>query len=177
MIRTGEPKQVFQQGETATFFYEFETMDELLIPIGGIMLKNQYGMLVHGKNSLQFDLELPQSVPAAKRLRFQQDIVLEVSPGEYTFEVGLVETSPDVYEKRSFLHPSMLRQGLLRVCSLPKAGSFVVIPRKEGYPMVLTHYGACNLPGGQQLHLSEFIPHARSTETVLSESKKASRTS
>ena len=168
---------MFQQGETATFFYEFETLDELQIPVGGVMLKNQYGMFVHGKNSLQFDLELPQLVPVMGHLFFRQEIVLEIAPGEYTFEVGLVEASTAIYEKRSFLHPSMLRQGLLRVCSLPKAGSFVVIPRKEGHPMVLTHYGACNLPGDQQLHISKFIPHAKSTETVLSESKKASRTS
>ncbi len=170
----GEPRQVFQQGESATFFYEFELLEDFRIPIGGIMLKNQYGMLIHGKNSLQFDMELPRSVPAATRIRFKQEIVLDIASGEYTFEVGLAEITPDIYEKRSFLHPSVLRQGLLRVCNLPEVGSFVVAPRKEGQPMVLTHYGACNLPGSQQLFHVGYTSETESTKITLSNSNKPS---
>lgn len=107
-------------------------------------------MLVHGKNSSQYELKMPYAIPKGSRIQFQQEVGLEVAVGEYTVTLGLAEAFPDYYEKRSFLPDAVLNEGLLRLCHIPEADVLIVIPRKEGFPAVLLHHGACNLPGNMQ---------------------------
>ena len=48
----GQPCRVFQQGETASFFYEFELLRDIEVPIGGLVIQNDKGVIVHGKNKI-----------------------------------------------------------------------------------------------------------------------------
>lgn len=149
----GQPAVNFKQGETAHFFYEFEALSTLEMPLGGIMLKNEFGINVHGKNSLQFDIPLPGRVEKGSLLRFHQQITLNISAGEYSFEPGLVEISPDLYEKRSFLPHQALGQGMHRLCHVPQAGSLIVTNRLKGTPSAFMHYGLCDLPGQMEFQI------------------------
>src|SRR5258706_11267643 len=115
----GQPSTTFKQGETVHFFYEFEALSTLEMPLGGIVLTNQFGIHVHGKNGLQFDLTLPARVENGSLIRFHQQIILNISAGEYSFELGLVEISPTLYGKRSFLPYQSLKQGIHRLCHVP----------------------------------------------------------
>jgi ABC-type polysaccharide/polyol phosphate transport system ATPase subunit len=131
----GQPRLVFNQGETAHFFSEYEVLTDLPGPIGGFSIYNARAVLVHGKNTLQYGAE-PPSVVAARggRVRVRQDVRLDLAPDQYTFEVGL----------------ATLGTGEIRhVCHLPTAGGFTVnLP--PGAPRAL-HYGVANLAGDHQL--------------------------
>ena len=36
----------FQQGETVSFFYEFELLEDIEVPIGGVLIQNDKGVIV-----------------------------------------------------------------------------------------------------------------------------------
>jgi len=143
----------FKQGETAHFYYEFEALSTLEAPLGGIVLTNQFGVHVHGKNCLQFDLALPSRVEKGSLMRFHQQITLNISAGEYSFEFGLVEITPDLYKKRSFLPYQVLAEGIHRLCHVPQAGSLAISDRLEGIPAAFMHYGMCDLPGQMEFQV------------------------
>jgi lipopolysaccharide transport system ATP-binding protein len=154
----GQPTANFKQGETAHFFYEFEALSTLEMPLSGIVLKDQHGIHVHGKNSLQFDLSLPARVEKGSFIRCHQQITLNVSAGEYSFEPGLVEIEPELYEKRSHLPHQALGQGMRRLCHVPQAGSLIVSDRLVGTPAAFMHYGLCDLPGQMEVQIVPRLP-------------------
>ena len=143
----GQPCHVFQQGETASFFYEFEIFHNIEIPIGGLVIHSDKGILVHGKSTLEHDSDVPHVVPKGSQLRFRQDISLEIAIGEYTFEPGLATMSYADYQKRSDLPYVELDTMIMRLCHLPAAGHFVITPPQNHFPIQLSHHGVANLSG------------------------------
>lgn len=150
----GRPKQVFRNGDEMHVYYEFEVLEDITIPVGGISIRNARDVLVHGKTVLETDTRVPPFVEKGSKLRFHQRVSLEVGPGEYSLEVGLAEILPGMYEQRSFISPQELRNGLARLCHVPEAGQFVVVLRPQGTPAVMTHRGLCNLPGHLELQVA-----------------------
>ncbi|ETX06403.1 ABC transporter ATP-binding protein [Candidatus Entotheonella palauensis] len=142
----GQPCVVFQQGETASFFYEFELLRDIEVPIGGLSIHNDKGMQIHGKNTLQYDVDMPAQVQRGTRLRFRQDIDLEIAIGEYTFTVGLATLSQHDFASRSHYADTDLGSKIVYLCQLPASGQFEVVLRRHGKPIQLLHYGAANLP-------------------------------
>lgn len=143
----GQPCQSFEQGQVASFFYEFELDRDIEVPIGGVVIQNDKGVIVHGKSTLEYGSEVPPWVPRGTRLRFRQDIALEVAVGEYTFEVGLATIGAADYEMRAlYPHPD-LRARCVRLCYLPSIGQLAVVFRRNGSPVQLLHHGIANLPG------------------------------
>lgn len=149
----GQPKNNFMQGEVAYFYYEFEALSSLELPLGGIVLTNQFGVHVHGKNGLQFNLNVPYRIEKGDLIRIRQQITLNVSAGDYSFEFGLIELSPELYEKRSYLPIQIITSGIRRLCHVPQAGSVTVYDRLEGKPSAFMHYGLCDLPGDMECHI------------------------
>jgi lipopolysaccharide transport system ATP-binding protein len=143
----GEPARTFQQGQTAIFCYEFELLQDIEVPIGGIVIQNDKGVIVHGKNTLQHDSDVPLWAARGSRLRFCQEIVLEVATGEYTFEVGLATIGRYAYERRERSSQQELRERTVRICHMPSVGRFAVVLRRAGPATRLLHHGVANLPG------------------------------
>ncbi len=143
----GQPCSAFQQGETASFFYEFELLQDIEVPIGGLVIQSDKGVITHGKSTLEYDTEVPNLVVQGSRLRFQQDIALEIMIGAYSFEVGLATISLYDYVNRAHYTHSQLRSKIVRMCHLPAAGQFTVTLRRNGTPVQLLHHGVANLPG------------------------------
>ncbi len=142
----GDPARVFQEGEVASFFYEFELLHDIEVPIGGMDIENDKGILVHGKNSLQYDYTVPyEGIDRGSRLRFRQDVVLDIAVGEYTFEVGVATMNRADYELRSQLSTIDLYARIVRICHLHAAGSFVVVSPLRERPVELLHWGVANL--------------------------------
>lgn len=139
--------QVFEQGATASFFYEFELLQDLEVPIGGTVIQNTRAVLVHGKHTLQHDSLVPLSVARGSRLRFRQDISLDVEVDEYSFEVGLATMSRYHYEHRGLVTHQDLHASIVRLCHLPAVGRFSVTFRRDARPIQLLHHGVANLPG------------------------------
>jgi hypothetical protein len=155
----GRPARSFFQAEQAHFFYEFEVLDEIGLPGGGLEFRDEMGRVFHGKSTFQYGIPAPGSVGRGLRLRYHQSIHLEVAPGTYVFGVGLSSTDEASY--RSY------REGLLGYrefdrmarehCRVVDAGRFDVGFLRTGK---LLHHGAANLPGECRLtvHESPLIP-------------------
>ncbi len=144
----GRALAVWQQGARAVFCCEFEVLDELDVPVGGIMLHNERGVAVHGKHTLQYDCPVPCGVTRGTRLRFRHEIELQLSPQDYTFEVTLSNLRRADFERRaSFPHVELYAR-IEQVCVLTRAGAFSVTLRPVGTrPIQILHHGAANLPG------------------------------
>jgi hypothetical protein len=151
--RDGQPCAVFEQGETASFFYEFELLHSIEVPIGGLELQNDKGILVHGKNTLEYGTDVPTTIVSGSRLRFRQDIDLAIAVGEYTFTIGLATLSRHDYAQRSLYSHAGLDTKLVRLCHVPRVGQFTIVLRRHGKPTQLLHHGVANLPGRCQLTL------------------------
>jgi len=144
----GEPCRVFQQGEMASFFYEFELLHDIEIPVGGIRINNDKNIIVHAKSTLEYGSDIPSKIPKKCLLRFYHNVKLEISTGEYTYQVALSTMSLLDYSKRDCLSVEELYTSKITYCCIvPSVGQFRVIYRTEANPVVLTHHGLVNLPG------------------------------
>jgi lipopolysaccharide transport system ATP-binding protein len=161
----GQPCQAFQQGEQASFYYEFEVLQDIGIPLGGLTLQNDHGVIVHGKSTLEYGSEVPMWVAQGTLLRFQQDITLDLATGEYTLEVGLATMNQYDYMQRELLSHTELRTKIVRLCHPADIGRIVVLPRKNGKPIQLLHHGVANLPGSCRVsigNIADATPLAQS---------------
>jgi lipopolysaccharide transport system ATP-binding protein len=149
----GEPCSTFQIGETAHFYFEFEILEDIQVPVGGVVITNRMNINVHGKNSLQFLFPAPPSVRKGARLRFRQRIELSVTPGEYTFMVGLATTSPDVYKGVEEMDYHQLASKLKTILRIRQAGILTVQFRTHGQS--LPFHGYADLRGDIALAVSE----------------------
>jgi len=138
---------VFRQGERAFFYIEYEILREIDVPIGGIVIQNDKGIIVHGKNTLQYGSLVPTMIPKGARIRFQQMIDLQIAPGEYTFEVGLATMSIYDYKNIEIYSHQEIDSKIVRLCHLPAAGQFAVTYQETGKRTPLMHHGVANLPG------------------------------
>lgn len=149
----GLPISQFQQGQNASFFYEFELLKDIEVPIGGLEIINERGIIVHGKNTIEYDSSVPFNVPKGRKLRFIQDIALELAIGEYTFSIGLSTISLNNFENRSNLSYVELNEKILKLCIVANVSQLSVGFRKERSPVQLLHHGIANLPGCCQVFL------------------------
>lgn len=147
----GAPCHVFQQGQRASFFFEFELLHDIEVPVSGMVIHNDKGTLVHGKSTLEYGADVPRAVRRGSRLRVRQDIALELAQGEYTFEPGLSTMPWQNYQRRDTYSYADLEACMLRLCHLPSAAHFVVVHPQKQYPIQLLHHGIANLPGQSQL--------------------------
>lgn len=144
----GEPCHVFQQGEIASFFYEFELLHDIEIPVGGIRINNDKNIIVHAKSTLEYGSDIPVNITKGSLLRFYHNVKLEIGTGEYTYQVALSTMNPFDYSKRDCLSVEELYTSKITYCCIvPSVGQFRVIYRTEAKPVILTHHGLVNLPG------------------------------
>jgi lipopolysaccharide transport system ATP-binding protein len=143
----GEPCHVFEQGQMAHFLYEFEVLRDIEVPVGGVQIISDKGILIHGKTTLEHGTQSPLKVLAGSLVRFQQSIVLEIATGEYTFEVGLSTIAQRIFKDKSSIPFNDLYSNIIRICSLNGIAAFTVIFRKQFLPTQLLHHGLANLPG------------------------------
>jgi lipopolysaccharide transport system ATP-binding protein len=144
----GNPCNAFHQGDVAVFYYEFVLLEEIGVPIGGVLFSNERGVIVHGKNCWQGVHSVPPTPSAGARLLYRQEIKLDVALGEYTFEVGLAAVAATTWARRAEISHEAMNGLHVRVCHLPAVGSFSVgyALSVNGVPF-LTHHGIADLPG------------------------------
>ena len=150
---SGHPCLSFSCGEKAVFFYEFTVQETLDAPIGGIVLQNGKGIIVHGKNTLQQEVLLPRTLPPGSKVRFRQEITLDIQQEVYTFEVGLAAIPWEDYMRRGKFSPEELDTHFTRICHVPNIGPFSVsLPQEIGVPY-RTHHGIANLDGTVEVYV------------------------
>jgi len=137
----------FEQGEKAVFFYEYEILNDIEVPVTGIVIQNDKGIIVHGKNTMEYGTDVPENICKGSYLRIRHEILLDLCIGEYTFEVGLAALSRMDYRQRSALSHDNLTARVIRICHVPNVAVFQIKFRKKGLPVQLLHHGIANLPG------------------------------
>lgn len=158
----GRSRRVFEQGETAVFYSEFEVLAPIDVPIAGIVLHNARGVIVHGKSTLEHGTSVPAWLVPGDRVRFKQTISLQIGVGEHTFELGISSMPAAAYEQRASLPHELLAAYVTRLCDLPDLGPIVVTYRANGRPVQLLHHGTANLPG-DCMALAERVHEANPT--------------
>lgn len=143
----GEPCNSFRQGDWAVFYYEFELAEDIGVPICGIVIKNDRGVIVHGKNSWQFENDTPASLGPGSIVRCRQKIKLDIAGGEYIFEPGLVSVSINSWNQREHISHEEMSTQCVRICHIPSLGPFSVALALRNGVSVLIHHGIANLPG------------------------------
>jgi hypothetical protein len=141
----GEPCNTFEIGETANFYFEFELLQDIQVPIGGVTITNRMNINVHAKNSLQAQIAAPAGVRKGARVRFRQRMELSVAPGEYSFAVGFATASPEVYSRVAEMGYHQLAPKLKTILRLRQAGIIAVQFRKHGQS--LPFHGYADLKG------------------------------
>ncbi|MBU2490001.1 MAG: ABC transporter ATP-binding protein [Proteobacteria bacterium] len=140
----GRPSKRFAVGDDAWFYYEFEALKDLGVPLGGVILENAYNVIIHGKTSLEHLPEAAARVRAGARVRFRQRIQLSVEPGKYSFMVGFgMEQSGDCVSPEK-LTPEGSLLGLKQLLRVHDAGSFIV---EDSDPQKRVFLGCADLPG------------------------------
>jgi hypothetical protein len=141
----GQPCNTFQIGEAANFYFEFEILRDIQVPIGGVVITNRMNINVHGKNSLQINLPAPKGVKRGSRVRFRQRMQMSITPGQYTFAVGFATMSPEVYARIEEMDYRQLEPQLKTIMRVRQAGIFSVTFRTSG--LSLPFYGYADLKG------------------------------
>lgn len=148
----------FRQGDTAIFYYEFELYEAINVPICGIVISNDRGLIVHGKNSLQYN-DVSISLGSGTRVQCRQEINLDLGLGEYVFEIGLASVSESVWQQREHLSDGELFIKSTRICSIVDVSSFSIGHALRNGVSVLTHHGITNLSGKIQIITKDSVQH------------------
>lgn len=143
----GYAKNSFEQGEMCYLYYEIGIHADIDMPLAGMVLTNQKGIIVHGKDHLQICTELPDYVKAGTRLRCLQTVKLDLQVGEYTVEVGFGTIKRELYAVRMYKQQEEVNAGMERLVNLIDAGRIAVLEKKTGMPMKNMFHGICDLAG------------------------------
>lgn len=144
----GRPCLAFEQGEDAWFYVEYQAQADLETPVAGVELVNDRGVIVFGKNTLQYDCRVPEAVPQGSILRFAYRVRLGLAVGEYSFNVGLTTMGAADFARRAEMtHPELDARNTV-VSTLSGVGCLAVTFRqRDTRPVQLTHHGLADLPG------------------------------
>ena len=150
---SGGPQTIFGMGETAQFYYEFELLEDIEVPIGGLVITNHHNITMHGKNSAQALLPAPPSVSRNQRVRFCQTIQLSLAPGQYTYSLGFSTLPAEEYARLPHLSYAYFDQLAKVLLVVQQAGSFQVVPARDPSKMDLPFHGMTDLKESFQMEL------------------------
>lgn len=160
----GEARTHFRQGDVVVFYSEFAVDEDIEIPIYGTVIRNDRGIIVHGKNSWQVEIEAPSFVPAGSTVACRQEVKLDIAPGEYTFEIGLAAIPAKMWQRRESTSHEEFDASFRSLCHIAQAGYFSVGVALRHGVSTLTHHGVADLPGTIRIGART---HARAREDVL----------
>lgn len=147
------PALHFRQGDIALFFFQFEVLDLIEVPVCGLTISNERGVLVFGKNGWQYDRDAPLSVPLGSVVSCCQSVKLDLAPGEYVAEVGLVSAIRDNWLNKKFISHHKSESTMRRICALSKGVVFSVGLAEIDGVNYLTHHGIANLKSDIQVSI------------------------
>lgn len=142
----GEPSTVFNVGETAVFFTEYEVLKDIHVPIGGISIINKHNLHLFTKGSLHYSVSAPEFVNAGKRVRFRQEVILSLAPDDYTFWVLFATIDGDSYAHAKEMEHASLFSRITSLLRVTRVGAFHI--KADQF---LPFYGYADLPGACSL--------------------------
>lgn len=152
--QNGHPRSSFEQGEKACFYAEIELLDDIEIPLFGVEIINQKGIIVHGKDLSQIDINLPGNLKKGYKIAFMREVQLDIEIGEYTFNMGFCSIDQETYGKRMMLKQEEFDIHISRMVTAVNIGVIAIMERKTGAPMKQAFHGICDLPGSMYYKLT-----------------------
>jgi lipopolysaccharide transport system ATP-binding protein len=135
----------------AFFYYEFQITGVIGIPICGLVISNERGIIAHGKNSWQFQKAVPEIDGNSSLILCRHEIQLDLGVGEYTIEIGLASVNAEIWARRDQISHEEMSALHDRQCHVPSAAAFSIgLNLRNGVP-VLSHHGIANLNGDMNI--------------------------
>lgn len=147
----GMQQEFFEIGQLAVFCVEFELLSDIDVPICGLGFVNDKNILIHGKNTLQMDIDVPTMLKRGSRLRFQRTVPIIFRSGDYTFRVGLAAMGTDDYQLRYQLPYAMIPKLLTQSATWEQAGKFSVRLGARNDRHELPFHGMVDMVGNAKL--------------------------
>lgn len=141
----GEEAHLFRQGTTMSVFYEFEILHDMEYCIGCVTIRDKTTQPIHSKITLQDGAQSPECISKNSRLRFRQDIDLNIACEDYTLDISLDMLPASLLRQPGISYEDYLRSEL-RICERHGIASFSVRLRNETSPFQLLHFGMTGLP-------------------------------
>ena len=122
----------FNVGDVMSIYCEFTVDSSIEVPIAGFMIKNEQNIIVHGKNTLQYNnLALPYYVLEKGIVRFRFDVTLDIACGDYTLDAGLATITKKDYDDRIYFNFSHTQAQVLRLCHMTSVAKFTLIQKAD----------------------------------------------
>lgn len=143
----GYSRRVFMQGEWAYFYAELEVKQHIDVPLWGLILYDQKNTIVHGKDNLQLNCDVPAAIEQGSRIFILHRMKMDLSIGEYTFDIGTATMDYGDYEKRSYRNQEEVNDTMERLATMSRVGTFSIHPKPMGEPMKIMFHGCADLQG------------------------------
>lgn len=135
----------FRIGETAYFYFEFEALQNIDVPLGGIEIVNSMNLVLYSKSSMHYLLDAPAIVEKGRRIRFRQAIKMQIFIGEYTFVVGFATMKKADYDHAQEMASDVLHSKIKPVLRVSRTGKIMITEQEHG--LKLPFYGYVDLAG------------------------------
>lgn len=150
----GHESNIFHQGDIAYFLYEVEVLQNIRMPLTGIVFYDQKNTIIYGKDNLQTYTKAPSYVKAGSVVKCLFRIKMDIAIGEYTFDAGFNSIAEQDFQERSRRNQEEVNETIERLCTLSKVGKFSIHEKIVGEPMKVMFHGCCDLPSDIELVLS-----------------------
>lgn len=143
----------FYQGQILRISHAYRLAYDIEVPIGGVVLQSDRGVIVHGKHVLQYENPTPKYVRTGEIVRYSQTFRLDIAPGEYTIEVGLASIPLLEFNRLSSYTHEEFDACITRLIHLPRIASINIQIGPRGPRGQLPFYGLTDLPGSCAVQL------------------------
>lgn len=141
----GQGRQVFLQGEILHVYYEISAQCDIEIPVGGIVIRNEKNIIVHGKDTMQYNLDIQPINKEKCRIRFHQSFELSIAEGEYTIELGFSNMKNRHYSERGSMKYEEVLSHVDQLLRIINISMFSVRRSKRQGATELEFHGLCDL--------------------------------
>lgn len=153
--KEGQASKVFHQGEEAYFLYEVKVLQDIEVPLTGIVFYDQKNTIVFGKDNLQTYTKVPEKVKKGTVVSCLFCVKMDLAIGEYTFDAGFNSINKQTYDSRMYYNQERINHDLERICTISGAGNFSIHEKTVGDPMKIMFHGCCDLKNNIEMSLAD----------------------
>lgn len=151
--KEGQASKVFHQGEEAYFLYEVKVLQDIEVPLTGIVFYDQKNTIVFGKDNLQTYTKVPEKVKKGTVVSCLFCVKMDLAIGEYTFDAGFNSINKQTYDSRMYYNQERINHDLERICTISGAGNFSIHEKTVGDPMKIMFHGCCDLKNNIEMSI------------------------
>ncbi len=96
----GEMRRVFRQGQTLHVYARFVVQRDIETPTSGLVIRNDKGVIVHGRHGAQSDTPVPDRLSAGQVVLVHHRVRLALGLGEYVGNLGFATWPAQIYAAR-----------------------------------------------------------------------------